>query len=156
MVKWKKPSLSTREAVLQTLNEKGSPMSPAEIAEATGIDHGNVRQLLIRMARSREVVPYWRGRYWTERAVREFGESTCSEARRAALEETWELLERLQVENLPVCYPGIANSVFEALADFVARNMEPAKALKQLQGFKSGWNEARLKEIWESSQEAQL
>jgi hypothetical protein len=52
-----------RGSILAALKESGEPMAPNEIAAATGMPSGNVRQLLFKMVKAGEVIKTARGRY---------------------------------------------------------------------------------------------
>jgi hypothetical protein len=52
-----------RGSILAALKEAGVPMAPTEIAAATGMPGGNVRQLLFKMVKAGEVLKTARGRY---------------------------------------------------------------------------------------------
>ena len=52
-----------RSVILHTLKEADEPMSPAEIASATGMKANNIRQLLFKMAKAGEVEKAGRGSY---------------------------------------------------------------------------------------------
>jgi hypothetical protein len=52
-----------RSTILAMLNETDEPMSPVELAAATGMKSNNVRQLLFKMAKSGEVEKAGRGSY---------------------------------------------------------------------------------------------
>ena len=52
-----------RGLILAALKESGEPMAPNEIAAATGMPSGNVRQLLFKMVKAGEVIKTARGRY---------------------------------------------------------------------------------------------
>jgi hypothetical protein len=52
-----------RSAILSALFEGEEAMSPAELAVATGMNSNNLRQLLFKMAKAREVIKSGRGRY---------------------------------------------------------------------------------------------
>ncbi|MCX7309351.1 MAG: recombinase A, partial [Afipia sp.] len=55
-----------RNQIVAVLTDHGEPMSPAEIAAATGKSGVNVRQLLLKMAKASEVYKAGKGRYWLE------------------------------------------------------------------------------------------
>lgn len=52
-----------RRVILDALTEAAAPLSPSEIASATGMPSNNVRQLLFKMAKAGEVEKAGRGRY---------------------------------------------------------------------------------------------
>lgn len=52
-----------RSSILDALADAGEPMSPAEIAAATGMPPNNIRQLLFKMTKAGEVAKASRGRY---------------------------------------------------------------------------------------------
>lgn len=52
-----------RSVILDALRDSGEPMSPAEIADALGLQRNNVRQLIFKMVKAGELVKAQRGRY---------------------------------------------------------------------------------------------
>ena len=54
-----------RNTIIAALEDHGEPMTPAEIASATGKPGGNIRKLLFKMAKAGEVYKI-KGRYWVE------------------------------------------------------------------------------------------
>jgi hypothetical protein len=52
-----------RTAIIKLLLEADAPITPAEIAAATGMNDNNVRQLLLKMTKSGEVKKTEKGRY---------------------------------------------------------------------------------------------
>lgn len=52
-----------RQAILDALSEADEPLSPQDLADVTRMTSQNVRQLLVSMARSGEVIKAKRGRY---------------------------------------------------------------------------------------------
>jgi hypothetical protein len=57
---------SERNIIIGALGDHGDPMTPAEIASATGQPGGNVRRLLLKMAKASEVYKLKGSRYWVE------------------------------------------------------------------------------------------
>ena len=55
-----------RNTIIEALKDHGEPMTPAEIAAATGTPGGNVRRLLLKMAKAAQVHKVRRSRYWVE------------------------------------------------------------------------------------------
>jgi hypothetical protein len=55
-----------RTGMIATLKDNDAPMTPAEMAAATGKPSLNVRQLLFKMAKAGEVHRVGKGRYWLE------------------------------------------------------------------------------------------
>jgi hypothetical protein len=55
----------TRNVTLDAIKCNGQPMTPAEIASATGETSNKVRQILFRMAKAGEVYKI-QGRYWVD------------------------------------------------------------------------------------------
>jgi hypothetical protein len=55
-----------RNKIIAALSDHGEPMTPAEIAAATGMAGNNVRQLLLKMAKADEVYKAGKSRYWIE------------------------------------------------------------------------------------------
>jgi len=55
-----------RNQIIAALSDHGEPMTPADIAAATGKPGNNVRQLLLKMSRAGEVHKAGRGSYWLE------------------------------------------------------------------------------------------
>src|SRR6516165_1683144 len=55
-----------RNTIIAALEDHGEPMTPAEIASATGKPGGNIRKLLFKMAKAGEVHKVGKGRYWVE------------------------------------------------------------------------------------------
>jgi len=55
-----------RTVIIATLKENDAPMTPAEMAAATGKPSLNVRQLLFKMAKAGEVHRVGKGQYWVE------------------------------------------------------------------------------------------
>jgi hypothetical protein len=55
-----------RNKIIAALDDHGEPMTPAEIAAATGQPGGNVRRLLLKMGKADEVHKLKGSRYWTE------------------------------------------------------------------------------------------
>lgn len=52
-----------RNAILDALKQNGGPMSPTDVADATGMSNVNARQTLSRMARANEVLKGGYGKY---------------------------------------------------------------------------------------------
>jgi hypothetical protein len=57
---------SERNNIIAALEDHGEPMTPAEVASATGKPGGNIRKLLFKMAKAGEVHKVGKGRYWVE------------------------------------------------------------------------------------------
>jgi IclR helix-turn-helix domain len=55
-----------RVVILGALTDHKGPMTPTELAAITGQPNANVRQLLLKMAKSGEVHKLGRGRYWVQ------------------------------------------------------------------------------------------
>jgi hypothetical protein len=52
-----------RKEILDVLKDADEPMSPSDLTAATGMQNGNLRQLLFKMAKAAEVLKSGRGRY---------------------------------------------------------------------------------------------
>ena len=53
-----------RRVILKTLTDNGEPMTPAELVSTTGQPSTNIRQLLMKMAKSGEVYKVGKHKYW--------------------------------------------------------------------------------------------